>query len=356
MPLPYSRYLAIALLVASLSACSDAPAPADKNAINVEGLAVIKLTPITSGNMQQWNGVVEAVNQATLSAQTTGRVSVLLVDVNDAVKAGDVLARFSNVEQMSGQNRAQAGLNAAQAQVTEAEADYKRMSEIYAKRLIAKAQFEQSLARRDAARAQLASARAQLSESAQQLDYTIVRAPFAGVIGQRYVQVGETIAPGQAIFNMNSPEQLRVRVSLPQSEATLLEKNKQAKILLESGKEISIDNIVVFPDADPESHTVTVRLVLPGNVVGLKPGATVKALLPASGNSGLLIPASSLVLRSEVTSVYVIGEHSIGLRQIRLGHRLGDQVQVLSGLNPGEAIAADPIAASLRLSEKQAEK
>jgi len=61
-------------------------------------------------------------------------------------------------------------------------------------------------------------------------------------------------------------------------------------------------------------------------------------------------------MRSEVTSVYVIGENSIRLRQIRLGHRVGDQVQVLSGLNPGESIAADPLAASLRLSEKQAEQ
>ena len=61
-------------------------------------------------------------------------------------------------------------------------------------------------------------------------------------------------------------------------------------------------------------------------------------------------------MRSEVTSVYVVGDNTIRLRPIRLGHRVGDQVQVLSGLNPGEVIAADPIAASLRLSEKQAGK
>ncbi len=352
----FPRRFALVILVAALTSCGDEPASVDKNAVSIEGLATIKLAPATAGNMRQWNGVVEAINQATLSAQTSGRVSALMVDVNDAVKAGDVLARFSNVEQMSGQNRAQAGLSAAQAQVTEAEADYKRMSEIYAKRLIAKAQYEQSVARRDAARAQLASARAQLSESSQQLDYTIVRAPFSGVIGQRHVQVGETIAPGQPIFSMNSPEQLRVRVSLPQSEAAVLEKNRTAKIILDSGKQIAVDNIVVFPDADPQSHTVTVRLGLPGNTGDLKPGVAVGALLPSSGNQGLLIPASSLVMRSEVTSVYVVGDNTIRLRQIRLGHRVGDQVQVLSGLNPGEVIAADPIAASLRLSELQAGK
>ena len=307
----FSRYLAIALLAVGLSACGEVPAPTDKNTVNVEGLALIKTVPATASNFRQWDGVVEAVNQATLSAQTSGRVSALMVDVNDVVKVGDVLARFSNVEQMSGQNRAQAGLSAAQAQATE------------------------------------------LSESSQQLDYTLIRAPFNGVIGKRHVQVGETVAPGQAIFNMNSPEQLRVRISLPQTEAKLLEKDKAAKVLLDNGQEISVENIVVFPDADPETHTVTVRLTLPENTSELKPGITVKALLPASGNHGLMIPANSLVMRSEVTSVYVIGENTIGLRQIRLGQRMGDQVQVLSGLNPGETIAADPLAASLRLSEKQ---
>lgn len=354
--MPTFRFLAPVLFALGLSACGDATVPADKTKVNTDGIAVIKLTDATTGNTRQWDGVVEAVNQATLSAQTSGRVAELLVDVNDSVKTGQVLARFSNVEQRSGQNRALAGLSAAQAQVTEAEADFKRMSAIYEKRLIAKAQYDQSLARRDAARAQLASARAQLSESSQQLDYTIIRAPFSGVIGQRHVQAGETVAPGQAIFSMNSPGQLRVRLSLPQADAGVLEQNKKAKIILDNGKEITVESIVVFPDADPDTHTVTVRLLLPNAIDGIKPGITVKALLPAAGNQGLLIPISALVQRSEVTSVYVVAENSIRLRQIRLGNRLGNQVQVLSGLSAGESIAADPLAANIRLSEQQASK
>ncbi|MEO6172689.1 MAG: efflux RND transporter periplasmic adaptor subunit [Arenimonas sp.] len=354
--MPTFRFIAPLVLALGLSACGDATVPTEKTGVNTDGIAVLKLTNATAGNTRQWDGVVEAVNQTTLSAQTSGRVAELLVDVNDSVKVGQVLARFSNVEQRSGQNRALAGISAAQAQTNEAEADFKRMSAIYEKRLIAKAQYDQSLARRDAARAQLASARALLSESSQQLDYTIIRAPFNGVIGQRHVQAGETVAPGQPIFSMNSPGQLRVRLSLPQADAEVLEQNKKAKIILDNGKEITVESIIVFPDADPDTHTVTVRLMLPDAMEGIKPGLTVKAILPAAGNQGLLIPVSALIQRSEVTSVYVVAEKTLRLRQIRLGNRVGNQVQVLSGLSAGESIATDPLAANIRLSEQQASK
>jgi len=350
------RSFAPILLALTLTACTDEAKPVGKAVVNTKGIAVITVAYAATGNTRHWDGVVEAVNQTTVSAQTSGRVAEVLVDVNDLVKAGQVLARFSDVEQRSGQNRALAGLNAMQAQVTEADADFKRLNEIYIKRLISKAQLDQSLARRDAARAQLAAARAQVSESSQQLDYTTIRAPFNGVIGQRHVQAGETVAPGQAIFGMNSPGQLRVRISLPQADAGVLEQNKHAKIVLNTGREISVESIIVFPDADPETHTVTVRLMLPNGVAGLKPGMTIKAVLPAVGDQGLMIPTSALVQRSEVTSVYVVADNSIRLRQIRLGNRLGEQVQVLAGLRIGESIASDPLAANIRLSEQQASK
>jgi RND family efflux transporter MFP subunit len=352
--------LVVALLAANLSSCGDAPAPSQQalqsNTVNVDGLVVVQAVQSPLGNRRQWNGVVEAVHQAMLSAQTSGRVSALLVDVNDTVKAGDVLARFSNVEQLSAQIRAQAGLNAALAQSIEAEAEYKRAREIYAERVIAKAQLEQSLARRDAARAQVASARAQLREAGQELDYTIVRAPFTGVVGQRHVQVGEAVAPGQAIFSVHAPEQLRVRVSLPQSEAALLNASSPATVVVNSGEEITVVDLVIFPDADAQAHTVTVRLNLPANISGLKPGATVNVLLLTPGKQALLIPNSAVLRRSELTSVYVIADKTIRLRQIRLGHGVGDQVEVLSGLKLGENIAADPIAAGLRLSDMSSSK
>jgi RND family efflux transporter MFP subunit len=342
-------------LLLALTACSEVPQPAGMSANNVEGLALVKVQTNSAENVRSWDGVVESMHQAILSAQTSGRVSELLVDVNDAVTKGAVLARLSNVEQVSGQNRSQAALRTAQAQATEAEADYRRMNEMFRKRLIARAQYDQSLARRNTALAQLDSAQAGLRESMQQLSYTTIRAPYSGVISERHVQVGETIAPGQAIFSMNSPTQLRVRIDLPQAEALALQKTQSAQILMDGSRKIPVENIVVFPNANPDTHTVTLRLTLPTGIEGLKPGMSVKALLPSTAEANFSIPITALVIRSEVTSVYVVHEKTIRLRQIRIGSRVGQQVQVLSGLQAGEFIAVDSLAASLRLSEQAAE-
>ena len=102
---------------------------------------------------------------------------------------------------------------------------------------------------------------------------------------------------------------------------------------------------VVFPEGDPATHTFRVRLDLPEIETGLMPGMTVKAAFDIGDAERILVPASALVRRSEVTAVYVVDDRHVVLRQVRLGHRQGERVEVLAGLEPGERIAADPLAA-----------
>ena len=100
------------------------------------------------------------------------------------------------------------------------------------------------------------------------------------------------------------------------------------------------------PYADAKAHTFRIRLELPEAETGLQPGMTVKAAFVIGQSERVLIPASALVRRSEVTAVYAVdAAQRVALRQVRLGHRFGDQVEVLAGLSDGERIAADPLAA-----------
>ena len=168
--------LALAAVLA-LSACGG-EAPAGKVAAGAApALESLVVARESARRERVWNGVIEAVNQATLSAQTGGRVLELPYDVDDYVPAGAVVARFTDVEQQAAQRRAQATLAAAESAAREAEADFQRTSEIYARKLVAKAQLDQATARRDSARAALESARAALRESGEQVDYTVIRAP-----------------------------------------------------------------------------------------------------------------------------------------------------------------------------------
>lgn len=343
------RLPSLAVLAAfALSGCGEDPVvPGDAQAVPFETLVVAARD---SARERRWDGVVEAVNQATLSAQTAGRVLELPFDVNDYVEAGSVVVRFTDVEQVSAQRRASAAVRSAQAAAAEAEADFRRTEELVSKQLLARAALDQVRARRDAARAALEAARAGVSEAGEQVDYTVIRAPYSGILTERHVEIGESVRPGQALVSGLSLDRLRVNVEVPQSDVTAIREHGAAAVLLPDGRRIEAERVVVFPYADPATHSFKVRVELPEAETGLQPGMTVKTAFKTGEARQLWVPRSALVTRSEVTAVYVVdARQRVSLRQVRLGHREGDAVEVLAGLSDGDRIAADPVAALAHL-------
>jgi RND family efflux transporter MFP subunit len=342
------RHLLLVGFALLLGACAKSPAPASAPPPKPE-LTTVAVAAERVPLELVWDGVVEAVNQATLSAQTSGRVVELPYDVDDFVPAGAVVVRFTDVEQQSVRKRADAQLAAAEAANRNAEADYKRIAEIYARKLVAKADLDQATARRDATRAALDSARAAVREASQQVDYTVIRAPYSGIVTARHVQVGESVRPGQPLISGLSLGQLRVNVNVPQSDIAAIRAHKQAAVILDaaSDKRVVAKNVILFPYADPQTHSFKVRLELPEQETGLNPGMTVKTAFVVGDAERLLVPVSALVQRSEVSAVYVVDDTGVSLRQLRLGHRFGDRVEVLSGLKAGDRVATDPVEAGL---------
>lgn len=337
------------VLLLLLSGCQgDVPHTAPAAQIPAD-LRLWTVTPEQAARERVWDGVVEAVNQATLSAQTAGRVVELPYDVDDYVPAGAVVVRFTDVEQQSARRQAEAQLRAAEASAKEAEAEYGRIQDIYTRKLVAKSQLDQALARRDAARAALEAAQAGVQSAGEQVDYTVIRSPYSGIVTARHVQVGESVRPGQPLISGLSLGRLRVHVDLPQSDIGAIRAERKASVLLADGRRIEASKVTVFPYADPQSHTFKVRVELPEEETGLHPGVTVKVAFAIGAGERLLLPQAALVRRSEVSGVYVAGEQGLLLRQLRLGHRYGDRVEVLAGLNAGERIALDPLAASAAL-------
>ncbi|TAL88227.1 MAG: efflux RND transporter periplasmic adaptor subunit [Candidimonas sp.] len=323
------------------------------NARNAPPLASIVVHAQNVQHKQIWDGVVEAVRQVTIAAQTNARVLELPYDVNDSVPEGAVLVRFSNVEQKAARNVVQAQIVSAQATYDEALASYKRYAELYAEGSgsVSKEQLDQQRARRDTSLAALRSVRAQLNGVEQALNYTVLRAPYAGIITHRYVRVGEAVQAGppspQPLIAMESLDNLRVDVPVPQSAVDAIRRFHAADVWPtgDGNRRIVASSVDIFPYADPSTHTFTVRLQLPRGNNGLYPGMTVKVAFAVGKAKRLRIPASALVQRGEIVGVYVIGEHGMVLRQIRTGNRYDSQIEVLSGLDDGERIVTDPVAA-----------
>ena len=296
-----------------------------------------------------WDGVVEAVQRADLAAQTAGRVAAVAVDVNDRVRQGDVLLRITAVEQDAGANAARAQLRAAEAAVVEAEQTYRRYAGLAAGQYVSKLQLDQARAARDAANAARDAARANVAQAAQQAGYTVVRAPFDGVVSRRDVEPGETVAPGQTLMGVYAPGALRIEVAVPQTAADAIRRDPRAQVRLPDGRTLAPAEVVVYPAADAASHSVGVRVLLPALDPAPAPGTTAKVVFvaDAAGASAtpLRIPASAVAQRGELSGVYVQQGERLLLRQLRLGARDGDQVEVISGLQPGEVVARDPVAA-----------
>ena len=299
-----------------------------------------------AGQGRAWDGVIEAVQQADLSAQTAGRVVAVDVDVNTRVAAGAVLLRLTAVEQQAGANVARAQLRAAEASAAEAEATFARYSALAARQLVSRLQIDQLRTARDTAIAARDAARAQLVQAGQQADYTVVRAPFAGIVSARRVEPGESIVLGQPLMSVYAPGALRIQVQVPQSDADAIRAANKARVVLADGRTVDALEVTVFPSADPATHSVSVRVILPALKDPPQPGATAKVVFEIPGGTAVVqIPRSALVQRGEVSGVYVLDGNRLSLRQLRLGQRVGEQVEVLAGLKGGETIAADPVAA-----------
>lgn len=295
------------------------------------------------------DGTVEAVNQGTMSAQTSGRIAAVFYDVDDYVEPGAPIVRFTDVEQQSSLRQANAALAEAMARQKQADEDFERVSGLFESGSASKREYDQALAAKEAASARVSAARSTIDTARQQVEYTLVRAPYAGIVTERHVEVGETVGVGQPLMSGLSLENLRVVVDVPQQVAAEVRKNRSAFILTDEGR-VEATDVTIFPYAHSASNTFRVRLELPAGQFGLYPGMFVKAVFVVGESQRLLVPDSALIRRSEVTGVYIVdAEDNVRLRQVRIGGSFGDRTEVLAGLRPGERIATDPVSAGIYL-------
>jgi len=295
---------------------------------------------------RQLNGEVEAVNKATVSAQTAGRVAKLNYDVDDFVAKGSILVELTNTEQKAQLEQATANAQAAKIGHEQAQTDYIRMKDIYAKKLIAKSELDQSLSNRNALKAKSSAAQATVISAKKQLEYTIIRAPYDGIVTNRYVELGETVNPGTAIMEGLSLGQLRVVTNIPEKIINKVKSNPQA-IVINDGREIQTQAITIFPYADKMTRTFKTRLELDTSqsqqFSQLFPGMTVKVAFKVAEAQRLLIPTTALITRSELTMVYV--KHNDGkiLRHVKTGITHGERIEVISGLISNEEVLIHPL-------------
>ncbi|WP_295384622.1 efflux RND transporter periplasmic adaptor subunit [uncultured Thiodictyon sp.] len=340
-----------ALAAAAAPGAQTQPDPTPAQSAAQTGLATATIAARIVPREYRLDGIVEAINSSTVSAQTQGQVKEIAFDVDDYVEQGAVLVRLKDTEQRARLAQATADQKSAAAQLKQAREDHARVKGLAEKQNVSASAVDKSTADLAAAQSALDAANARLDQAQEQLKYTEIRAPYAGIVTARKVAVGEMASPGQALISGISLDELRVAVDVPQSLIAAVRGGAEARVYRPDGTVIETKAITIFPYADPGSNTFKVRVDLPAAPPGpipLFPGMFVKAGFMVGEKAELAVPKECVVFRSEVTGVYVVGVGGeVNLRQVRLGRDLGDAYVVLAGLTAGERVALNPIAAGV---------
>lgn len=345
----------ISFAVALLAACSKAPVDLPPVAAASPQLATLVVEKIRTESETRFDGVVEAANQATVAAQTSGRVVELPYDVGDYVKQGEVIVRLTGTEQKAQAGGASATLTEAQARLADARLQHERVAKLVVQGVVAKAALDRAKADLDSTAARVEAARNSLVQAREQADYTVVRAPYSGIVVKRNVEVGETVSIGRPLMTGLSLEHLRVVVEVSQHNIGPLRSHKKARVILPDGSSVAASELRIPPSADTATHTFRVLITLPPGDYGVFPGTLVKVAFVSGEQDQVLVPESALQRRGEVTAVYVMAAARPSLRYVRVGTPGVDgRVPLLAGLQSGERIVADAIAGGLLYKESAA--
>ncbi|PWI32383.1 efflux RND transporter periplasmic adaptor subunit [Vibrio albus] len=303
---------------------------------------------VTAQTVPEWlvlDAQVEPIDKGSVAAQTSGRVSAIGVDVNDVVPEGHLLIQITNTSQTAGLDQAKAALKAAEARVSYAESQRKRLADLFKKGSVAKRDYDAALTESRAASSALKQAKAGVVQARENLGYTRITAPYAGIVSERMVSLGETVNPGQVLLAGYSFERMRVVASLPIRYASELQESTPLKVTFPDGQSLTLTEHELFQFTSPGSHSFVLRADLPEQDSPVwKNGIWVKLAMPLEEKAKLLIPETTLLRQNELSAVYIQEQDHFILRQVRLGRAHDGYVEILSGLKVGDKIATDAYA------------
>jgi len=360
--------------VAAAFALRDHPA-------TVETSTVVAAAASNDAAVLQATGYVVARREATISAQIIGTLTQVSVEEGDHVEQGQILAKLDPTAYQAQLNSAQAQYAAAQASVVKARAmlvqdraNASRMNDVVGRGYVSRQAAEQAntqvatdAAALDVAIKQAQAAKDQARAAQVNLDFTVIRAPFSGVVTAKDAEVGEIVSPYTAggggiagglatIVDMNS---LEVDVDVNEAYISRVKPGMPVEAILDAYPDWKIPAhvIAIIPSADKSKATVKVRIALDRKDPRIIPqmGVRVSFLEKKDANRkplpGVLVPKSAVVKRDGKDVVFVVKDGRAERTPVTTGGDFSDMKQVTQGLNPGAEVVTAP-SADLKDGEK----
>ncbi|WP_439182470.1 efflux RND transporter periplasmic adaptor subunit [Carboxylicivirga taeanensis] len=290
-----------------------------------------------------YTGTVASVNQSTLSTRIMGQISKVLVRQGDVVQRGQLLVSIRSNDIQAKAMQVEANIVQAKAAFKHAQDDFNRIQSLYNSNSATEKELDDITVHLEMTRAQLVAAQKAKDEVAEMLSYANIKAPYNGVITDKFVDSGDMANPGMPLLAIESPGLFEVIARVPESEIYKVEKGDAVQVRVDACEE-PIEGVVahISPSSRFSGSQFDAR-------ISLQPTAEQEQVVRSGmfayvshikgEEQKLLVPASMVVERGQLKGIWTVSQANQALlRWVRLGKTYGDNIEVLSGLSDGNQV------------------
>jgi RND family efflux transporter MFP subunit len=342
---PISGIVILTLVATLFASCSpDNGSEAQQSPIEVE----LRTAEASLSTMSQlFPGRVESNSQANLSTIVMGSVTSVPVSVGERVNKGEVLVRIKDDQILAQKSQLEANMVQARANLENTEKNYNRIQNLYAEESATSKEMDDISTMYEIAKANMEALEARMNEVDEMLSYTVIRAPFSGIVSRKFVSEGDMASPGHPLVAVADPGSVKITATVSENQISQLEEGSSVSVSVASaGISNATARLTAISEAgDPMSRQFSIEAVINDSEIieKLKVGMFAQIGMNSNQTERLIIPANAIVERGQLTGIYTISDSDRAvLRWVRLGDRSGDTVEVITGLKPGEQYVYAP--------------
>jgi RND family efflux transporter MFP subunit len=283
-------------------------------------------------------GTIRPVHETTIGSKLMARVVEVRLRAGQSVASGEVLLRLDDSDLRAKLKQAEAALAAAEAGREQAKADAERSASLLKENAVSRQDYERAATALKSAEAELKRAREALNEVQVTLDWATVRSPMSGTVIDKKVDVGDLVSPGQPLATVLDPKRMQLVASVRESLAHRLQVGQSIEVEFENLNrqcEGTVSEIV--PEAQSASRSFQVKVTGPCPP-GIYSGMFARIRIPLDDEEVLVVPESAIRHVGQLELVNVVADNRLQRRAVRTGRTFGNDVEVLSGLRPGEHV------------------
>lgn len=335
---------ALSLSALSLNSCGEHK-PGIPTAKAAEALApvTVKTAKVETAAMAaslKVSGSLEGIREAVVSSETQGRIVSQVLNVGSRIGQGAAIVQVDAELKNIGVQQAAAQRLAAEASLEKAELDHERNEQLFKQNAITKNQLELSALNVKSAQAQLKGAQTAESLAKRQLSDAAIKSPFAGLVSQRFVNQGETVAPGVRIATIVDDSKMKLKVNIGEMEISNLKIGDKVSVTVDAlpGQKFAGRVAAISGKADmARTFSTEIEIENPGKA--LKSGMFARAeVLREAAREVPAVPANAIMTNGKLMQVYVVNDGVAHLRAIKTGAATPERVEVIEGVKAGDEV------------------